>query len=446
MTSFFLLVIRFAKAADMLNNSLRIPRAALWMLAVLLEHADGGVTSFQLLRAPALAPAGSPGTTGSSVSLGLQNLQNNAYYISVPVGTPAQTMLLQIDTGSAWTWIGSSQCQSAGNCNDANPFVAANSASFKDVSHGNQTTVSYSVGSVAGALSTDTFQVGNASVQHFSFVLASIENGIIQNQQAGAYDGVVGLALQGGVTSPAGSSPTLFQAMLAQNLLSEPVFSIALNPMDPSQAASTNTPADGGSILFGGTDPSLYTGDILQYPVVDAFFWSIALSSVSFNLSSRPALLQAPSGTTIMFDSGTSYTTLNQAFLDNTVMPILYAAAGVQAPTGQSAGFYRIPCDATLPDLVFDFGDAIPYKLAGALLVQPRGDADGACIVALGGSSGSMWILGEDFLGSHYAVFGASDGGWVGLASQVRRGLAFKGFSTRTAVSSATKTRAGLAH
>ena len=80
------------------------------------------------------------------------------------------------------------------------------------------------------------------------------------------YDGILGL----GYTSLAEShAKTVFENMVDQGLVSEPVFAFFL----------AHTPS-GGELTLGGTDPNHYTGNIVYTPVTKQGFWQFLMDSV----------------------------------------------------------------------------------------------------------------------------------------------------------------------
>ncbi len=82
------------------------------------------------------------------------------------------------------------------------------------------------------------------------------------------FDGILGLALRN--ISVNHIIPPFYQ-MVDQGLVEEPVFSFRIGPSEQ----------DGGEVVFGGVDPSHYSGDITFYPVEKMGYWQISLRAVT---------------------------------------------------------------------------------------------------------------------------------------------------------------------
>jgi Eukaryotic aspartyl protease len=59
--------------------------------------------------------------------------------------------------------------------------------------------------------------------------------------------------------------------MISGGLLDEPIFSFRIGPSEQ----------DGGEVVFGGIDPTHYTGDIEYFPVSKKGYWEIQLQRVT---------------------------------------------------------------------------------------------------------------------------------------------------------------------
>lgn len=83
------------------------------------------------------------------------------------------------------------------------------------------------------------------------------------------FDGILGLGYD---TIAVNHITPPFYNMINQGLLDEPVFSFRLG--DGEQ--------DGGEAIFGGVDPSAYSGKLHYVPIRQKAYWEVELSKVSF--------------------------------------------------------------------------------------------------------------------------------------------------------------------
>ena len=83
------------------------------------------------------------------------------------------------------------------------------------------------------------------------------------------FDGILGLAYD---TISVNHITPPFYTMVNNGLLDQPVFSFRVGPSEE----------DGGEAVFGGIDPSHYTGKIDYVPVRRRAYWEVELEAVNF--------------------------------------------------------------------------------------------------------------------------------------------------------------------
>jgi hypothetical protein len=196
-------------------------------------------------------------------------LNNNTggilYMATVTVGTPGQTIALDIDTGSSDVYV---LATDADECTDPSvedayggcfggtctydrflrrEFVlitavdSTKSSTFKDISSDFQ--VSYGDGSGAtGEFVSDNFGIGGATIQNLIM-------GLVDQTTTGS--GLMGIGydvLEFNVTTGAAPYPSIIDTMFNQGLIATKAYSLFL---DDQTAGS-------GSIIFGGADTSKF--------------------------------------------------------------------------------------------------------------------------------------------------------------------------------------------
>jgi len=181
-----------------------------------------------------------------------------------------------------------------------------------------------------------------------------------------------------------------------QELIDEHVFSFRLGASE----------SDGGELVFGGTDPSAYTGSISYVPVRRKAYWEVELEKVGFG---DDELELENTGAAI--DTGLPPFILCPRVFPNSciigtsliVMPtdiaeMLNAQIGAKKSWN---GQYLVDCSTVpgLPDLSFYF-DGKPYALKGSDYVL---EVQGTCISSftpmdINLPGGSLWIVGMSLL------------------------------------------------
>uniref|UniRef100_A0A8C6VKJ9 Peptidase A1 domain-containing protein n=1 Tax=Naja naja TaxID=35670 RepID=A0A8C6VKJ9_NAJNA len=329
----------------------------------------------------------------------LHNYMNAQYYGEVSVGTPPQTFSVILDTGSADFWIPSKYCMNEA-CLTHNQFKSFLSHSYQH--GGRQFSLRYGTGHLMGICSKDVVQISNISIEAQDFGESLLEPG--NTFVSAHFDGVLGLAYPN--LSVMDAVP-VFDNIMRQNLVEEPVFSFFLN---------RDGTKDGGELIFGGIDHSLYHGPMYWIPVSRKMYWQIPLESVKI----QGQIVACKNGCEAIVDSGTSLIT--GPLLD--IKKLQAKIGAVPNPSGE----FLVDCRrlSSLPSISFTIGQK-------EFTLTPKQYIIKVCIQAFCFSGfqsldlifneGPLWILGDVFMSGFYTVFdrGHDRVGFAKLAHKGRR-------------------------
>ncbi|KAJ7176805.1 aspartic peptidase A1 [Mycena filopes] len=337
-----------------------------------------------------------PTRRASSTNFAVVNQEaDSSYFSSIQIGTPAQKFNVILDTGSSDLFVLDTSCQA---CSNAPLFDSSKSSSFSQQTTNQPTTISYGSGQVEGFIGTDTVTMGSFSVSSQTFLLGEA---ISQNLIDGDVSGLIGLAFQGLAETKA---PPFWQALITNNQLSAPEMAFQLT----RSQSSDDEP--GGTFTLGGTNSSLFTGDIEFHDITGTSppqFWQLSMSAVTVQGKS----VQISSGNAALSAIDTGTTAIGGPTDDvQAIWAAVPGSSAVQERGGE--GFFQFPCTTSV-SVTLSFGGQAwaisPEDLSLGQLEPGSSMCLGAIFdLSLGTDTGGgapSWVVGDTFLKNVYSVF-----------------------------------------
>nr|XP_019049096.1 endopeptidase [Kwoniella bestiolae CBS 10118]OCF28026.1 endopeptidase [Kwoniella bestiolae CBS 10118] len=295
------------------------------------------------------------------------------YLCEIQIGTPAQTFLMIMDTGSADTWVPSTSCGIA-NCGDHTAIGADNSKTFQ--ASETQFQVTYGSGAVAGVLAADSMTIaGMTLVNHVMGV--TLQESVQFSANNVPFDGLVGLAL-GKLANQGVQTP--LESLASTGLIKDPILGIALGRLTDGE--------NNGELVFGQANTAKLDPTTTQTLEVTSQegFWEVDMAAVSIDG------VDAVTGRQAILDTGTSLM--------------------IAPPADVGGGMFSIPCTID-QEITMTFGNVAFQIDVRDLLFQPlSADLTGDCLSSL--SAGTIkddvtWLLGDSFLKNVYMTTNADD-------------------------------------
>jgi hypothetical protein len=383
--------------------------ALLGHLLLPVVAADPKVVHFPIARGQRSLPL-SASTKRDDVISPLTNA-DYFYYINITIGTPPQSIALDIDTGSSDTWVissaDSSDCAFFAGCylgiynpNASSTYTLLESKNFS-TSYGDGTKIlgdwiTDDIGFGDGVL-VKAQRLGNADFTGFDTV-GIMGTGFDGNEAGAVFNGLP-------------TYPNIIDELQSQGFINTKAYSLWLDDRDSSA----------GSILFGGIDRSKYTGDLIALPIQpdlesgELISFTVALTSINSTggyVYDGNEFIYAGAAIPVLLDSGTTLT-----FLPDDIANTIFAFFNVNNETSPG----NVPCSLNASDesLSFSFGGPsgpTVHVPISELVLDPityengtSSKIDGEPICFFGISTnffGSIpSILGDTFLRSAYVVY-----------------------------------------
>jgi cathepsin D len=346
------------------------------------------------------------GKRATSASIQTINQQSDSSYLgSLSIGTPPQSFHLVLDTGSSDLWVADTSCTS---CDPSTPLFNPSKSSSNNLVD-SSTTIRYGSGTVRGRIEQDVVSMANFSVQTQTFLAVDeLTDGLLE----GSASGILGLAFSAIAST---HSTPFWQALGSQLSASEMAF--YLTRFNDDSSAKDEEP--GGVFTLGGTNSSLFTGDIefLNMPSGTPTFWLLTMSAITVQGQS----VQISTGNAALAAIDTGTTLIGGPTAD---VNAIWAAVPGSAAVENQQGFFSFPCSTSVQVTLSFGGKAWPISTTDMNLGQiSRGSSQ--CLGAIfdlslgsnipSGSGNPSWVVGDTFLKNVYSVFRA-DPGSVGFA------------------------------
>ncbi|KAH9484944.1 Pepsin A [Psilocybe cubensis] len=327
---------------------------------------------------------------------------DSSYFGSITIGTPPQTFNVILDTGSSDLWVPIAPYMPLFQPSQSSSFKASNSMN-------DQIEIDYGSGAVKGTLGSDSVTMGGFTMSQT--FLTKLTTNLLE----GTVSGIMGLAF----SSIASTRATPFwQALSSAGQLSSPELSFFLTRADPNSQSLDNP---GGVFTLGGTNSSLFTGNIEfnNMPAnSQASFWLQSLSAVTVN--GKSVSITAGDSAISAIDTGT--TLIGGPSAD---VAAIWAAVPGSSPSLENPGFFGFPCTTDVAVTVSFGGKAWPIS-SQDMNTGPDQPGSSTCLGAIfdltmgtnipASSGNPSWVFGDTFLKNVYTVFRASSPPAVGFA------------------------------
>ncbi|KAI4603831.1 Type I transmembrane sorting receptor [Pestalotiopsis sp. 9143b] len=364
------------------DNSTFVPRGALAMYKAYMKYGapvpdaiNKTVTEYRAAKQARLLAkrAGSGTVTTTPVS------DDEEYITPVSIGTPAQTLNLDFDTGSSDLWVYSTLLPAADDKGQTE-WAPGKSSTAKKLT-GYTWKISYGDGSSSsGVVYTDTVTIGGVTYAAQAVEAAEkVSSEFVSDTDS---DGLLGLAFSNLNSVSPKAQLTFFDNV--KSTLTSPLFAADLK----HDAA--------GTYEFGAIDTSAYTGEIAYTAVsTSPGYWTFDAAGYSIgSAASSGAAIQG------IADTGTTLLYLPAAIVKK------YYAQVTSAKYSEVEGGYTLSCSGSPPDFNIFIGTTKITVPGSYIAYAPLTTGGATCFGGLQPNTGiGLNIFGDIALKAAYVVF-----------------------------------------
>lgn len=326
---------------------------------------------------------------------------DTSYLGTINIGTPPQAFEVVLDTGSSDLWVADSSCASCPST--AAAFISSSSSTVRAT--GGATTISYGSGNVAGTINQDVVSMGsNFTVRSQTFLAATrLQSGLL----TGEVSGILGLAFQA-IASTRGTP--FWQNLLNAGQLAAPEFAFWITRFGNDPEAKDIE--DGGVFTLGGTNATLFSGEIEFLDMAGSStpsYWLLPLQGVTVQGQS----VSVATGNNALSAIDTGTTLIGGPSAD---VAKIWASVPGSSRASNSQGLYTFPCK-TQVNMTLNFGGRSWAISPDDMNLGPINSAGVTCAGAIFdlnmgsnipvGSGNPSWVVGATFLKNVYSVYRA---------------------------------------
>ena len=301
------------------------------------------------------------------------------------IGTPAQQVYVQLDTGSFELWVNPTCssldaadekfCDAVGSYNTSLSSTAVDMDSTK--------TLSYGIGSADITYFTDNIALPGASTP-----MTDVQFGVASSSKS-EFSGILGIGYGLGYTT---KYRNFIDELAYQNQTKVKAFSVALGSKDEEE----------GVIVFGGVDTSKFSGKLASLPIIPADestdgvarYW-VSMNNMSLTPPSGQTKTYVNSTMDVFLDTGSTLTLLPQDVCDQ--LGSDFGSDGLD-----SSGYYAVDCDLA------DIDGTVNFEFNGVTIEVPynefiRKTGEDSCVLGITPSD-TFTLLGDTFMRSAYGT------------------------------------------
>lgn len=308
--------------------------------------------------------------------------------MQVNIGTPAQPVYVQLDTGSFELWVNPT-CSSLTSsdkifCDATGSYVVSKSTTAKTTNLGK--TLAYGIGSANITYVKDSIALPGAATP-----MTNVQFGVATSS-VDEFSGILGIGYGNGFTT---DYPNFVDQLALQNQTAVKAFSVGLGSKTEQE----------GAIVFGGVDTSKFSGKLATLPIVPAAdspdgvprYW-VSMNNLSLTPPSGSTKTYANTSIDVFFDTGATLTLLPQALADAIGKDFGSSGAG-------SDGYYTVDCGLN------DLAGTVNFAFNGVTIKVPYSEFIRETTTSLGTTcvlgitaSDSFTLLGDTFMRSAYGA------------------------------------------